>query len=139
MSLLTNIFTSNPDNYNTYSGTNDSNEFHHLEANGITSLELATLLSILDKSDSNDNIKYFELLNESETDQWITSIPSHMVELLNKLDKKELSSTAQQFKSATEEELGWQLSDFEEIIKNLKELSSICLEKNMKMYHWMSV
>jgi hypothetical protein len=110
------------------------------ELKAITPLEAAGMLAVLrGEGDGVDMLDEFPFLTPVDAEEWIIGVPLDMPVLLRELNAFELVDVARGCAEVTQDELGWSPGDFEDVLRDLCELSRRAETTGKRMYLWNSL
>jgi hypothetical protein len=141
MSLLIDFFISTPVEVLGYLDHGNYPAVDCHQTSGIGPLEIAGIYSAIlgTGTDALELMDDFRLVSPEDADEWIYSVPDEFVEILAECLDTEIVHFANAAAEITAEELSWEASDFESILKALAALSKRAQENDLNMYYWMSV
>lgn len=140
MGILADFFISEKNIIPEYDCGPDFPDQDRYQLKGFTSLEAAGVFAVLKgENDAMSLIDQFELITPQDAEEWTMKVPDEMVILLSKLDKKDFPEKSEQCAKQTEDEIGWEASDFTYALEQLQKLASRAINNSKGMYFWNSL
>jgi hypothetical protein len=106
----------------------------------ISPLEAAGILSVLRGGGNRiEMLDEFPSLTPQDAEEWIQRVPADMTSSLAALNDSQIPGIAQRCADLTAEELGWSSDDFQDVLKQLRDLARRARDTGKSMYLWNSL
>lgn len=140
MSILIDFFIADKNEPPKYDCHADFPSEDRCQLTSLTSLEIAGIYAALKgDEDAIELMDEFSPVISDNEDEFIEAIPDEFITLLSNIQDGDLKSIAEKCALETEEELAWEPSSFEPILRQLRQLSLRALEQSKGIYFWSSL
>jgi hypothetical protein len=138
MGLLSDFFIARPDTAKSYGGDDPFPATDCCQYKDLSPLQAAQILAVLRGVPYDVSLLgEFPLVHQvSQDGPWTAKMPDDMVARLAQLRDNEIGPQSLAWAQATQEELAWDASDFEPIVRDLARLAQAAQTSGKSVYLW---